>query len=1487
MIQKLLVRMSLLLAIITGSVAANLYVYPPNNDSVMVGDSIEFDFRVMNGDMEATNPPAMTTFSVTGLQTGWSATVIAPTESPYPIPANYGQVYVTVRVIASPSINVGDTTTVTLNAESGGTFSASAMVKAIKGNQTISFAPLADKAYIDAPFKLTAMASSGLTVSYASSDPGVATVSHDTVTIVGMGTTTITASQAGNANFNAAPDVEQTLTITKAPQTITFDALIEKTRGDAPFALTATASSGLPVSYASSNTAVATISGSTVTIITAGTTVITASQAGNANYDSATSVQQTLTVNGTPQTITFNTLANKTYLDAPFALTATATSGLHVSFSSSNTAVATISDTTVTIVGAGSTIITASQAGDADWSAAPEVQRTLTVNKADQTITFGALAGKMYGDTAFTLTATTSSGLAVSYASSDTNVAKFSGSWVTITGVGTATITASQNGNTNYNAATNVQQTLTVIKGNQTITFDLVPNCAFGAPFVLTATASSNLLISYVSTNPAIATANDSILTMRAVGTTTIIAKQGGNANYNAAPDVERTFTVVKGSQTITFDTIPDRKYGDAPFSLEATTSSHLPVSYASSNTAVATISGSSVTIAEVGTATITASQAGDANYNAATIVQQVLTVNKGDQTINFAALPIKTIGDAAFPLTATATSGLAVSYASSNTAVATVSGTIVTIVGVGATLITASQSGDARYNPAPDSSLTLTVNKASQTITFAALPDKLPSDNPFKLTATASSGLTVTYASSNTAVATVSHDTVTIVAKGTTIITASQSGDDTYYPAPDAAQSFRVGKTDQTITFGPLPIKWVNDPAFALSASASSGLAVTYASSNTAVATVSGNTVTMLTAGTTILTASQIGNATYDSAASVAQTLTVAPDAQTITFNAIPAKAVDSLPFALTATTTSGLTIFYTSSNTDVATISGTVVTIIGAGTTTITASQSGNTQYAPAADKYQTLTVNKAGQTITFDALEDKTVDSLPFTLAATASSGLTVSYASSNTSVATVSGTIVTLTGAGTTTITASQAGNTSWNPAANVPQTLTVGKGNQVITFGPLPDSVVGGAAIELTATASSSLAVSYTSSDTAVAKISGSFAVLKGVGTTTITASQAGNTSWNPATDVQQTLTLGKGHQTITFGALPDKVVGDTPFALTATATSNLTVTYASSDPAVATVSGAIVTIHGAGTTTITASQGGNVNWNPAIDAEQTLRVKRSQTIDFVISTDFKTAGDPAFQISATATSGLTVEFSSTDTSVATVSGVWVTIVGVGTTDIIASQDGNDEYAAAAQVPRSFTVLDTIATQIITFDSLSEKTVGEDPFKLTAWATSGLAVSYTSSDTTVAKISNDTLFFVGAGTSVITASQGGDIHNYPATPVDRPLTVLPTMGTVDNAEKAIPHAFAFLGGRPNPFNPSTSIAIAVPPVGTKTNLVTLRIYDINGRMVRTLLNNPMAPGYYSVLFDGRSDKGVAISSGVYVCTMRASGFEATKTILMMK
>jgi len=162
-----------------------------------------------------------------------------------------------------------------------------------------------------------------------------------------------------------------------------------------------------------------------------------------------------------PQSIVF-TLPSKTYGDVDFDLPESATSGLPITYTISNTSVAAINGTKVSIVGVGTAVITASQPGNSSYSAAQDVIHTLTVDKASQTINFNDLTPAKFGDAPFNLTATSSSGLLVAYESSNTNVATITGSTVTIVGTGITNITASQAGNSNYNAASEVIKQLNI-----------------------------------------------------------------------------------------------------------------------------------------------------------------------------------------------------------------------------------------------------------------------------------------------------------------------------------------------------------------------------------------------------------------------------------------------------------------------------------------------------------------------------------------------------------------------------------------------------------------------------------------------------------------------------------------------------------------------------------------------------------------------------------------------------------------------------------------------------------------------------------------------------------------------------------------------------------------------------------------------------------------------------------------------------------------
>lgn len=160
-------------------------------------------------------------------------------------------------------------------------------------------------------------------------------------------------------------------------QTITFNQPADQTLGsDAN--LTATASSGLAVSFTSNTPAICTVAGATVTPQSTGACNITSTQAGNATYYAAADVARSFAIKGT-QTITFNQPSDLT-LGNNVDLTATASSGLAVSYTSSTTDVCTVASNAVTSQSAGTCTITASQAGDTNFLAAADVARSFAID---------------------------------------------------------------------------------------------------------------------------------------------------------------------------------------------------------------------------------------------------------------------------------------------------------------------------------------------------------------------------------------------------------------------------------------------------------------------------------------------------------------------------------------------------------------------------------------------------------------------------------------------------------------------------------------------------------------------------------------------------------------------------------------------------------------------------------------------------------------------------------------------------------------------------------------------------------------------------------------------------------------------------------------------------------------------------------------------------------------------------------------------------
>jgi hypothetical protein len=268
--------------------------------------------------------------------------------------------------------------------------------------------------------------------------------------------------QAGNSNFNAASQVTESVTAQKAAQTISVNTHAPATAiFNTNFTVAATATSGLAVSYSSAGSCTNVGAIFTMTSGT-GTCTVKYDQAGDSNYNAASQVTETVTAQKANQTVSVNTHAPASAIfNTNFTVAATATSGLAVSYSSAGVCTNVGAIFTMTS-GTGTCSVKYDQAGNSNYNAAAQVIESVTAQKANQTITFGALAGKNYGDPDFNVSATASSSLTVSFTAS--GQCTISTNTVHLTGPGSCTITAHQAGDTNYSAAADVPQSFTIGK---------------------------------------------------------------------------------------------------------------------------------------------------------------------------------------------------------------------------------------------------------------------------------------------------------------------------------------------------------------------------------------------------------------------------------------------------------------------------------------------------------------------------------------------------------------------------------------------------------------------------------------------------------------------------------------------------------------------------------------------------------------------------------------------------------------------------------------------------------------------------------------------------------------------------------------------------------------------------------------------------------------------------------------------------------------
>lgn len=584
---------------------------------------------------------------------------------------------------------------------------------------------------------------------------------------------------------------------------------------------------------------------------------------------------------------------------------------------------------------------------------------------------------------------------------------------------------------------------------------------------------------------------------------------------------------------------------------------------------------------------------------------------------------------------------------------------------------------------------------------------------------------------------------------------------------------------------FAPITTVWGVGAVTITPPTSNSSGAWSYVSGNTNVATVSGSTLIIIGVGTTTLTAVQTATAQYEQG-SVSASLTVAPAVPTI--GAFPAinTGIDQRTVTISAPTSPSAGAWtYTSSNTSVATISGNIATILAIGSTTITATQAANWNWA--AVTIQT-TLNVSGGAPTLGAFPDLVVTRgavQSVTLVPpTSNSNGAWRYISSNTAVATITGSLLIPVALGTTTITAIQEASGSYGIGSKS-MTVTIQGGPP--TVGVLADITYALKPFEsndialVAPTSNSTGTWSFTSSDMSTVAISGFTAKALKIGSVTITAVQAASASYGPSTPL--TMKINVTGAAPILGAWADiaSAVGATDLNLAPpTSTSAGAWTITSANPSIVEISGVTGKIKGAGQVVITATQAANWNW---IGATVTRTVTISGTIPTVGQLVAMEAGlgDPIKAlVPPTSNSTGVWAWISSNPTVASISGSQITFLTLGTVTITAIQSASGNYAASTPVTTTLTIKPR--PTVGEFSGISTSFGAVAPAIIPPTSNSTGAWSYSSSVPGVVTFTGGVMQVVAVGSATITATQASTTAFAPVTRTFT-VTVLPIKPTI--------------------------------------------------------------------------------------------------------
>ena len=668
---------------------------------------------------------------------------------------------------------------------------------------------------------------------------------------------------------------------------------------------------------------------------------------------------------------------------------------------------------------------------------------------------------------------------------------------------------------------------------------------AAGTTHKQTLTNTNSLAVTYSSSDETVATvASDGTVTLKKAGTVTITASFAGNASYKPG-NASYTLTITNKyvADLVFNDEALEKLTTDAAFTNAWTTDpEELGVIFTSSNTSVATVGSSSgeVTIVGAGETTISAT-INDASYEA-TQFDYTLTVSKADAPISFSANTAEVALDETESFVAPTLSNeqsLIISWSSSDETVASINSStgVITFLKAGSTTITATSTENAKYKSG-SKSYTLTVTKAAENMPFAAALTSTLGD--FTVTADATNtGVTWAinsssakasgyYSSSNHTGTAWLVSPYIIISSDYTTLSFEHAGN---YFAADANM-----ETEATLWIREKGGDWEELTIATYPTGVNTSTKSSFVSTSNSLSSYSGKKVQ--------IGFKYLGNST-NSGSWWVKNFRVADDREEAPISFEDATVYELLKNAGTftgqaLTNEESLTVSYSSSDEDVATVNSStgVVTIKAVGETNITATYAETASYKANTATYKLVVTSKTAAAIEYaDATATKKITLGTYTHTLTNPNSLTVAYTSSDETVATVNSSTgeVTMLKVGETTITATFTENEDYD-GATVSYTLTVIKDDPTLSFAnsSVNAGLADGTYQQVVTTTPADLPVTYTSSDETVATItSDGTATLLKAGSTTITASFAGNASYNTASTTY-TLTVAIDNATLPF-----------------------------------------------------------------------------------------------------------------------------------------------------------------------------------------------------------------------------------------------------------------------------------------------------------------------------------------------------------------